>query len=533
MARTTQRSPDLLDHYAALRQRVTRLEKESSIGDRLIAPRVHHPDPVAEWLSYPTQVPRDGTWSMGAAAWMLWDAEQAGVFDFTIPMLLRHLVGAVKSPGQAGSQDIPDLATEGWRFTRSANGAEIVQWHATPFRGVKRRAYNIGNWCYPTRQPGMPKNGSGVWSGNASAFTGKDRFDAPALWYACPSFDIDAPPTTHYPVKHLEFRLKTLVGYGRGPAFYYDVRNGQRVLIKIVPHYEWNPQEDFLWDVDEFHRAVYLTKGPQEFSYVAGDAFYEEAVEWLSYDLHALWEYDAPPRILLPDEPLTPFAPFDNAFSMGAFVQATYADVAGGYEAAVRGNLADFRFGDRLHDFVGKVREQLRSFDFAADYAGQSLGDHAFYGASWDGVPLRPSGDQRTEAYEHGWTQCESIPGWTYRTPQGWKGQLDYQVRHGWVHLRGHVAASAYNGNGGEWAAFVSASPDDTPIEPDSPSAAIGYVRGITVTDRNGKVWPATLWRSDGNLLRLLIYDYSAGNPNTNHVGVYFLDGVSYPARNA
>lgn len=78
---------DFVDLHLGLTQRVRQQELRRNDGVTVRAPNAPHPEPLAEWLSIPSRVPRD-EFTIGREAWALWQAEHA-IQDYDFHMFVR------------------------------------------------------------------------------------------------------------------------------------------------------------------------------------------------------------------------------------------------------------------------------------------------------------------------------------------------------------------------------------------------------------------------------------------------------------
>lgn len=87
---------DLIDGQIDVERRVGVLERRRNDGEVIYARNAEHPDPIAEWLSIPSNVPRD-EFSVGrtAAALWEWEREQTDPMFHTTMRLFREGSGAV------------------------------------------------------------------------------------------------------------------------------------------------------------------------------------------------------------------------------------------------------------------------------------------------------------------------------------------------------------------------------------------------------------------------------------------------------
>lgn len=516
---------DFIDRHADQRRRVRRLEIEVDLGDIVYAERSLHPDPIAEHLSVPTSVPLDGTWAPGQVAGYLADAEQN---DAEVPYddiaRARYHVAAMRSPTQ-GNGRLPILGPDGtpsncWKPVFDGIG-NLIGYDRVPGAGLFSRYYRVGDWLHPVLLEGQPgstslryawltstfSTGTHVWLGFTGDFVHAPSHGTSQAGSGMVPFDLDRFALTQPEAGY------SLIGIGHGRT---EVQIGGSPPTELAPLTTTDAELSNLqpWPTDVEWRQWHLQADGDTYTWpfdtvtlIRGDP--PEPVTWqesagavVAYKLVQALKFDGPPRRNdgeVTAGQLLPFSAFGFGDPVGPpFAQATYADVAAAYPAELSGRLADW------------YREKLDACPFAYEFTG-AVTPHPVYGN------LAPIAF-RSEPYDHVWQKVAVV------FDAGWNGSIEALVRHGWIQLRGWVRVAESSNSIREQLAFT--------FPPDFPQPDFGAddERGITTTDKNGRIVPAVI-RIESAALVLRIREDEDRLPTTGtHNWWYDLDGVAYPA---
>jgi hypothetical protein len=127
---------DFVDLHADLTARVRAQELRRNDGVTERAPNAPHPEPIAEWLSIPSRVPRD-EFTIGREAWALWKAEQE-IQDYDFHMFVRMArecarvidrlttLGAIRFNQRESEPISAGLSTVGWNKTAAKQPSAIL-----------------------------------------------------------------------------------------------------------------------------------------------------------------------------------------------------------------------------------------------------------------------------------------------------------------------------------------------------------------------------------------------------------------------